>query len=127
MQLLVVVIHLLTAVSLVVLVLLQQGKGAEMGASFGSGGSNTVFGSAGGLSFFAKLTAGLAVLFFVTSVTLAVLARNATPVAAVSDLPFSVEQAAPGTLDSVPASDVPQAPANGVESAPGDVPELPAQ
>ncbi len=70
------VLHILTCVALVALVLVQQGKGADMGAAFGGGASNTVFGSPGSSSFLFKLTAGLAAVFFITSVTLASLAHK---------------------------------------------------
>lgn len=70
MQILLNLLHILTCVALVALVLLQQGKGAEIGAAFGSGASNTVFGSPGASSFLFKLTAGLAALFFVSSLGL---------------------------------------------------------
>ena len=52
------------AIALTTLILLQQGKGADIGAAFGSGGSNTVFGSAGSASFLMKLTTWLAIGFF---------------------------------------------------------------
>jgi preprotein translocase subunit SecG len=68
--------HVLISVSLVTLVLLQQGKGAEMGASFGSGASQTVFGSHGSSSFLFKLTGLFALLFFVTSLSLGYLAGH---------------------------------------------------
>lgn len=64
------IIHILVAISIVGLVLLQHGKGADMGAAFGSGASSTVFGSQGTGSFLFKLTGGLVVTFFITSVTL---------------------------------------------------------
>ncbi len=73
---LVVVFHVLVAVGVVVLVLLQQGKGADAGAAFGGGASQTVFGSRGSATFMSKLTAVLAVLFFVTSFILAVFAKQ---------------------------------------------------
>jgi preprotein translocase subunit SecG len=76
MEKVVLVIHLLIAVSIVGMILIQQGKGAEAGASFGGGGSQTLFGSAGSWNFFSKATAILATLFFVTSLALAVMARN---------------------------------------------------
>ncbi|NCX93634.1 MAG: preprotein translocase subunit SecG [Gammaproteobacteria bacterium] len=66
--------HVLIALSIIALVLLQQGKGASMGAAFGSGASNTLFGSRGPASFLMKLTGGLVLLFFVTSITLGHLA-----------------------------------------------------
>ena len=66
------VIHIATIVFLVIAVLLQSGKGAEISASFG-GSSQTVFGSSGGANFFQKLTYGLAAVFMVTSLTLTIL------------------------------------------------------
>lgn len=76
MEKLILVVHLLIALSIIGLILIQQGKGAEAGASFGGGGSQTLFGSAGSWNFFSKATAILATLFFVTSLTLAMKARN---------------------------------------------------
>ncbi|MFX4228974.1 MAG: preprotein translocase subunit SecG [Porticoccaceae bacterium] len=81
------VVHFITAFLIVALVLMQQGKGAEMGASFGGGGSQTVFGSSGGGSFFGKLTAIMAVVFFVTSLGLALFARQDSRLNIQSDLP----------------------------------------
>lgn len=68
--------HILISVALITLVLLQQGKGAEMGASFGSGASQTVFGSQGSSSFLFKLTGLLALLFFITSLSLGYLTAH---------------------------------------------------
>jgi preprotein translocase subunit SecG len=65
-----VIVYLIVAVMLIGFVLIQQGKGAGMGASFGSGGSNTVFGSAGSGNFLTRTTAILATLFFVISLIL---------------------------------------------------------
>ncbi len=65
-----VVIYLVVAVLLVGLVLIQQGKGADMGASFGSGGANTVFGASGSGNFLTRSTTVLASLFFVISLIL---------------------------------------------------------
>ncbi len=64
------IIHVIVAVAIIGLVLIQQGKGADIGAAFGSGASNTVFGSQGTGGFLFKLTGGLALLFFATSLTL---------------------------------------------------------
>ena len=66
-------VHVLVAITLIGLVLIQHGKGADIGAAFGSGASNTVFGSQGTGSFLFKLTGGLALTFFVTSVLLSTL------------------------------------------------------
>jgi len=72
----VVVFHLLGALGVVVLVLLQQGKGAEAGASFGAGASNTVFGSQGSSTFLSKFTGILAACFFLTSLGLGYFAKE---------------------------------------------------
>jgi len=70
MHTLVFVFHILAAVGIVVLVLLQHGKGADMGAAFGSGSAGSLFGSAGASNFLSKTTAVLAATFFATSLAL---------------------------------------------------------
>ena len=67
---LILMIHVLVALAVIGLVLIQHGKGADIGAAFGSGASNTVFGSQGTGGFLFKLTGGLALTFFVTSLLL---------------------------------------------------------
>lgn len=67
---LILIIHVLAAVCLILLVLVQQGKGATMGAAFGSGASQTVFGSRGSGSFLLKVTIGFVLIFFTTSIFL---------------------------------------------------------
>ena len=64
------------AIALTVLVLLQQGKGADVGAAFGSGSSNTIFGASGGAPFLTKLTTWLAILFFAIAFGLAYIAKE---------------------------------------------------
>jgi len=81
MEQLILIFHFVVAVALIGLILIQQGKGAEAGASFGAGASQTVFGSSGGWNFFSKTTALLATVFFVTSVSLAIVAKGRTVVA----------------------------------------------
>jgi preprotein translocase subunit SecG len=70
MQIVLLIIHVLAAIAIITLVLLQHGKGADVGATFGSGGSQTMFGSQGPMSFLMKLTSILAAIFFITSLTL---------------------------------------------------------
>ena len=70
------VIHVLLALGLVGLILIQHGKGADAGAAFGSGAAGSVFGARGANSFLYKLTAVLAIAFFVTSISLAYFASN---------------------------------------------------
>lgn len=72
----IVVLHLLGAIGIVALVLLQQGKGADAGASFGAGASATVFGSQGSSTFLSKFTAILAAAFFISSLGLAYFAKE---------------------------------------------------
>jgi preprotein translocase subunit SecG len=64
-------LHILVCVALISVVLLQSGKGAEMGASFGASGSQSVFGAGGGNTFMSKMTTGAAIIFMLTSLTLA--------------------------------------------------------
>jgi preprotein translocase subunit SecG len=66
------VIHIFVSFSLIFIVLIQGGKGAQMGAAFGGGSSNTVFGSRGATSFLSKATTGVAILFMLTSLLLAI-------------------------------------------------------
>lgn len=74
----VLVVHIILAVLMIVLILVQHGKGADAGASFGGGGAATVFGASGSANFLTRLTAILTALFFVTSLSLAVFAKKQT-------------------------------------------------
>lgn len=76
METIVLIAHVLLAIGIIAFVLLQQGKGAEAGASFGGGASQTVFGSSGNTSFLARVTAVLAAGIFATSFALAVFAKD---------------------------------------------------
>ena len=78
MQTVILIIHVLLAVALIVLILVQHGKGADAGAAFGSGASSTVFGARGSATFLTKLTTGIALIFFVTIISLAYIASNKT-------------------------------------------------
>ncbi len=73
---LVLTIHVLVAISIIFLVLLQHGKGADMGAAFGSGSSGSLFGATGSANFLSRTTAALAAVFFLTSLGLAYLATH---------------------------------------------------
>jgi preprotein translocase subunit SecG len=70
------VVHILAALSVIALVLLQHGKGADMGAAFGSGASGSLFGATGSANFLSRTTAVLAAVFFATSLLLAYIASN---------------------------------------------------
>lgn len=76
MQELVLLIHVFGCIALIVLVLMQHGKGADVGAVIGSGASQTVFGSSGSTSFIVRLTVFVAILFFITSLTLGYFASH---------------------------------------------------
>jgi preprotein translocase subunit SecG len=71
MTTLLITLHVFVCIALIAIVLLQGGKGAEMGASFGAGSSQTIFGATGGQNFMSKLTTGAAIIFMLTSLTLA--------------------------------------------------------
>lgn len=109
MDILVHVVHVLAALGLIALVLLQHGKGADAGASFGSGASQTVFGSAGSANFLTRSTAVLAAVFFVTSLALAWMARQEA-------------QSNGVLLPAMETVDQQQAPADDSGDKPGDVP-----
>ncbi len=119
METVILIIHVLAAVTLIGLILLQQGKGADMGAAFGSGASSTVFGSQGSASFLTRSTAILATVFFLTSLTLGyftnqgvsrksvtetVLEKNDGKAPVAEDLP----SAPSGSSNKTPAGDIPQ-------------------
>ncbi len=103
-------VHILLALLIIGLVLLQRGKGAEAGAGFGSGASGTVFGARGTSTLFSKLTAVFAALFFATSLTLAYLGTRS------SGEPSSVLERAAQAATSTPQP-----------SSPPPAPEAPAK
>jgi preprotein translocase subunit SecG len=76
MEQIILIVHVLIAIAIVALILLQQGKGADAGASFGSGASQTVFGSQGSGNALTRGTAILATAFFITSFALAIIAKD---------------------------------------------------
>lgn len=113
------VVHVLTAVSIVVLVLMQQGRGADMGAAFG-GGSQTLFGARGSANFLSRITGLLAAVFFVTSLTLAYLYGQSTQPESVTD------QVVAPPAQTTGGGDIPQVPDGGVEQGPvSDIPAVP--
>ena len=105
METLIWAIHIIAAAVIIVLVLLQQGKGAEMGASFGAGSSQTVFGPAGSGNFFSRLTAVMVTVFFATSVTLAILSKERVDVVA-REVPV-LEEVQPAQQDVIPGANTP--------------------
>lgn len=122
MEQIILIAHILFALGIIGFVMLQQGKGADAGASFGSGASQTVFGSQGSGNFLSRSTAILAALFFVTSLGLAVVAKQKAVGAAEVGIPSQeviekLEQDTPVVEEYAPVSDVPDL---------GDAPELDA-
>ena len=100
-----VAIDVLLAIAIVGLVLIQQGKGADAGAAFGSGSSGTVFGAQGSASFLTKLTTVLAIAFFVISLWLAHLASNRPVAESVIDTDAVEETVNGKSLSDVPGAD----------------------
>lgn len=113
-----IVVHVLIALAIIGLVLLQHGKGADMGSGFGSGSSGSLFGASGSANFLSRMTAVLATVFFLTSLGLAYLATNKPRAGGgVLDAAKSAAakpSAAPAKDGAKPAADVP-----GVPGAPG--------
>ena len=107
MHQLILLLHILTAAALVALVLVQNGKGADMGSNFGGGASSTVFGSVGQVSFLVKLTTCLAIIFFATSLGLAYLgSHSAKPVKTLSN--GGITQLTPPVAPKTPSKKVTQ-------------------
>ena len=128
MESVLVVVHLFLAIGLVGLILIQHGKGADMGAAFGSGASATVFGSRGAGNFLSRTTAVLAALFFVTSLALAYFAMQSNEPATLMEgvKPPAVQVQAPAEAPVAPAAtDLPSVP-EAVAPAPAgsDVPQV---
>jgi preprotein translocase subunit SecG len=123
MEQIILVVHLLVALTIIGLIMLQQGKGADMGASFGGGGSQTLFGSSGSGNVLTKATGWLVVLFFASSFGLALLAtqKSATENELDFDIPVAAEVTAPLPEQELPVieEDLPA-----VLAPEGDLPEL---
>lgn len=124
MEQIIIVVHLLIALAIVGLIMLQQGKGADMGASFGAGSSQTLFGSEGGGNVLTKATAWLVVLFFATSFSLALLVNQRSNTSDDLDLaiPAAAETAAGVVEEELPL--VEEAPAAITAPATDDLPRV---
>ena len=107
-------IHILVCFIMIAVILLQSGKGAEMGAAFG-GSSQTLFGSRGPGTFLSKMTIGAAVVFMLTSLSLAILSKHQKEKSIMEDMPAapSAGAAVPGAPGQVPAAPGQQQPAAG--------------
>ncbi len=119
-----IIVHVLLAAGIIALVLLQQGRGADAGAAFGSGASGTVFGAQGSATFLTRFTAVLASLFFATSLGLAVVGDTRESVEGFMDNPAKPIQTdlPPAQVDTSPAavSDMPELPSGSDGSADSD-------
>ena len=103
-----IIIHLVVCVALIMIVLLQTGKGADMGAAFGGGASQTLFGSAGASTFLGKLTTVAAIVFMVTSLGLAYYSSRRTQGSIMTDSKPPIEQQAqPQTGAATPSESQP--------------------
>ena len=118
---LIVVVQVLSALAIIGLVLVQHGKGADMGAAFGSGASGSLFGASGSSNFLSKSTALAAAVFFASTLGLAYYGTN-RPHAAVSG---GVMERVTVPSAKAPASGVPLAPNNGANNAGNGVPTAP--
>lgn len=117
MDLVVTVAHVLVCLTLIFVVLLQRGSGADMGSAFGGGSSESVFGARGSGSFLGKLTAGIATVYMLTSLTLAFFTtRHGEGVSVMENAPIE-QKSAP--VEASPA--VPLPPKSGVAESPDPV------
>jgi len=124
MQTLVIVVHVIVGLAIIALVLLQRGKGADAGASFGGGASQTVFGASGSGNFLTRATTIAAALFFVTSLALAIFARENAGIAGVSGSPLvnpEILEEVQSTVSDLPQVDDTIVPAD----IDGDIPAVP--
>ena len=131
MQSMVLIGHTLVAVLIIVLVLLQRGKGADAGAAFGAGASGTVFGARGSSNFFSRATAVLASVFFASSLTLAYMSsqRSTAPESLLEDaqvLEAPLQPELTETDDSSVVEDFPELPELGGSDPVADDGEMPA-
>jgi preprotein translocase subunit SecG len=103
MDVLIMVVHVISALGIIGLVLLQHGKGADMGAAFGSGSSGSVFGSAGSANFMSRTTAILAVIFFASSIGLTVVGSKKSVDKGLMTKEMPTQPADPAQSQSLPA------------------------
>lgn len=106
MYTLAITLHVLAAIAIVALVLLQHGKGADMGAAFGSGSAGSLFGSSGAANFLSRSTGALAAVFFVTSMGLTFLSASPSQSGGVTQT-IKTDAGAPATQPAAPAPSAP--------------------
>ena len=116
------VLHIVVSLLLILVVLLQPGKSGDLGSIFGGGTSESIFGSSGAVPFLVKVTRGLAVLFLLTSLTLAYFSMGGGSKSIISDIPAPVTETVPADSGDAgtSAGDTGAAPEGGALSAPAD-------
>ncbi|MDR2208266.1 MAG: preprotein translocase subunit SecG [Azoarcus sp.] len=121
---LVLLVHVLAGLGMIGLVLMQHGKGADMGAAFGSGASGSLFGASGSANFLSRTTAVLATVFFITSLSLAYLAANTkkAPSSSVMEGVSTPAESVPGTIPVPVPAPAPDADPSGKGNL-GEIPE----
>ena len=120
MEILILILHVLAAIGICGLVLLQHGKGADVGAAFGSGASGSLFGASGAANFLSRATAALALVFFLTSLGLTyVSSRKSDTRGIMGDQPVPA-QSIPGQAPGQGAPATVPAPAGPGTAGPGD-------
>ena len=130
MSIILVIVHILVCVALIMIVLLQTGKGADMGAAFGGGASQTLFGSSGASTFLSKATTVAAVIFMLTSLVLAYISSHRAADSIMPQTSAPVEQSAPAApSETAPQESSAPAPAAQEQTAPqqNEQPAKPAQ
>ncbi len=108
MSVLLIVIHVIVCVALIMIVLLQTGKGADMGAAFGGGSSQSLFGSTGASTFLSKATTVAAIVFMITSLALAYMSSNRTGKSIMTNTPAPVSAPAASETKTDAAQNTPQ-------------------
>lgn len=104
----VIILHVIVSIFLVIVVLLQAGKGASIGAAFGGASSQTLFGSAGPATFLAKITAACAVIFMITSLYLTYMAASRATGTIMKDVPATKQEAQPAAQPAAAPQDTPR-------------------
>ncbi len=128
MTILLIILHVTVSVAMIAIVLLQSGKGAEMGASFGAGGSQSVFGAGGGSTFMSKLTTAAAIIFMLTSLTLAYRSSQPTSSSIMTSVPApkAAPQKPAGTPQQPMQAQPTPAPAKAPQPTAPQAPQAPA-
>ncbi|HKY01424.1 MAG TPA: preprotein translocase subunit SecG [Burkholderiales bacterium] len=107
------ILHVISAAGVIILVLMQHGKGADMGAAFGSGSSGSLFGASGSANFLSRTTGVLAAVFFMTSLGLTYLSTNKTEGGGVMDKAMPAKPVKP--IETAPAAPAGEGPSKATE------------